>query len=175
MAIGERRHWMISFRAIFWFSCLALLSTVHVQPVCAGPTSVAVWEFDNNSITAAADAEGLQQTLSEQVLVELSKVPGIKLVERSQLDKVLEEQQLGASELVEDEERLQLGRIIGAQRMVFGSFIAAPGQVRADLRVVEVETGMTKMTETATSANLDGIVEAVRKASARIAKKLAAE
>ena len=55
---------------------------------------------------------------------------------------VLEELNLGTSGLISESTRLEIGRIIGARSMVFGSYIVINNIMRMDLRKVEVETGL---------------------------------
>lgn len=119
----------------------------HAEP--RQPT-IAVWDFDNASVLSSAHLNYLRSALSEMLLNDLAQSSGIRLVERVRLREVLEEQKLGASELTSQDTRLRLGRIAGAGTMVFGSYMAMGGQIRVDVRVVDVETSLIKLTEQAT-------------------------
>jgi len=53
----------------------------------------------------------------------------------------LEELNLGTTSLVDESTRLQIGRIVQAQLMVFGGYQVIADHMRLDLRLVEVQTG----------------------------------
>jgi TolB-like protein len=116
--------------------------------------SLAVWDFDNNSM-AGGDLDYLSKASSEMLLANLAQNPSIHLVERVNLRQALEEQHLGSSELASEESRLKLGRIAGANHMAFGSYVAMAGMVRIDVRVVDVETSLVKFSENAITAPQD--------------------
>ena len=63
------------------------------------------------------------------------------MVERERLILALEELKLGSSALADPSTRLQIGRIVGARYMVFGTYMIISGLMRLDLRLVDVETG----------------------------------
>jgi curli biogenesis system outer membrane secretion channel CsgG len=128
---------------------LGLCGTLAAAPAAR---TIAVWSFDNNSMAASGELDFLRQSLADTLLAEFAKEPGLRLVEREQLQKVLEEQKLASSELVSEADRLKLGRIAGATHMAFGSFMEMGGQVRIDVRVVEVETSLVKASADATTS-----------------------
>ncbi len=45
------------------------------------------------------------------------------MVERADLKKVLEEQQLSLTGITDDRKALELGRLMSARRLIYGSFI----------------------------------------------------
>lgn len=67
-------------------------------------------------------------------------MPGLPVVERQRLKDLLAEQKVSASELADDDARVRLGRIVGAQRMVFGGYFVLAGQVQVHARVVDSAT-----------------------------------
>jgi curli biogenesis system outer membrane secretion channel CsgG len=86
--------------------------------------------------TTNALAVGLQQML----LTELSQNSNLRVVERSLLREVLEEQNLGASGRVDAQTAARIGRLVGARYAVAGAFMEA-GAFRMDARIIDVETG----------------------------------
>lgn len=134
----------VSGKTSFAIILLCVSSSVQARSL-----TLAVWDFDNASVSGS-DVEYLRHALSEMLLANLANTPGIRLVERIHLREALEEQKLAASELVGEEERLRLGRIAGANTMVFGSYMVIGDQVRIDLRAVDVETSLTRWTDDAT-------------------------
>lgn len=108
-------------------------------------TAVAVWDFENVSPPTQSQAQDLQleylrRSLSESMTQSLIKIPGLKLVDRLQLRRVMAELSLGADSLADQDTRLKVGRVTGAQCMLFGSFLAMADQVRVDLRLVDTQT-----------------------------------
>jgi curli biogenesis system outer membrane secretion channel CsgG len=67
---------------------------------------------------------------------------------------------------------LRLGRIIGAEQMVFGAFQMVGAVQRVDLRLVDVSTGRILRTAsgTAGAADLNGWLQATDQAAAELLK-----
>jgi curli biogenesis system outer membrane secretion channel CsgG len=101
---------------------------------------IAVWDMEDLSPMGDGrpDLGGL---LSARVIETLKEKSSYDVVERERLSLVLEEQNLGTSELADESTRLRLGRLVGAQLMIFGGYQVIGGQMRLDIRLVEVETG----------------------------------
>lgn len=78
-----------------------------------------------------------------------------RVVERAQLDKVLEELKLNRSEVVDPATAQRIGKMIGARYMVVGSFQVFEGQMRLNARMVRVETGeiVSAMSQTGTASD----------------------
>jgi curli biogenesis system outer membrane secretion channel CsgG len=75
------------------------------------------------------------------------------VVERERLLLALQELNLATTSLTDESTRLQIGRIVGAQLMIFGGYQVIVDKMRLDLRLVEVESGsILKAAEKTTSA-----------------------
>jgi curli biogenesis system outer membrane secretion channel CsgG len=131
---------------------------------------LAVWDFDNNS-PPGGELDYLGKSFSELLLTRLASAPNIRLVEREHLRQVLEEQHLSASQLSSEETRLKLGRLAGANHMVFGNYLAVGNQIRIDVRVVEVETTLTKLSENQVTT-IQGSENAVQTIAQSISTKI---
>lgn len=114
----------------------------------ARPT-VAVMFFDNNVFTAnARDYDGLGKGIADFLVTELAANPGIRVVERAQVQKLVDEQKLVAGSQVDRATAVRIGRLIGAQHVIFGGYMAdAKGNFRIDARAVGVEQGVVEYTE----------------------------
>ena len=64
----------------------------------------------------------------------------MRVVERSQLNALIAEQDLGAAGRVDPETAARVGRIVGAKFMVLGGFVDWFGDFRLDARIVDCET-----------------------------------
>jgi TolB-like protein len=111
---------------------------VPVRGWGAGPRRVAVLYFDN---AGNPELAMLRLGLAQMMISDLSGAQGIVVVERQRLNEVLAELELQTSAKVNPETAGQVGRILGAERLVLGSYFEFMGTLRVDARVVEVETG----------------------------------
>jgi eukaryotic-like serine/threonine-protein kinase len=64
-----------------------------------------------------------------------------RIVERNQLDKVIKELELNRTASVDSSTAQKLGRLIGAQYLVLGSFQVFEGEILINARLLRVETG----------------------------------
>jgi curli biogenesis system outer membrane secretion channel CsgG len=117
------------------------------------PGAVAVWDLENLSPVEPNPAD-LGELLSAQVIDTLGESGGFNVVERQRLLLVLEELNIGSSDIADASTRLRVGKIVGAKFMVFGSYFVMDSTMRLDLRMVEVETGkILKAAERTVSGN----------------------
>lgn len=154
---------------------IGLSWAVWAQSALAAGSTVVVWDFDNNTVgpmhTIQA-AEPLSRLLPEVLLANLSKLPEVSVVERVRLREILEELKLGTSQLSSEETRLRLGRILGARNMVFGEYVLLAGMVRADIRLVEVETARILLSEPI-FGDERSIIDGTQSSAEKIARQLA--
>jgi len=145
---------------------LLLCSCAPKPAVIERELTIAVWDLDNVSPGTGARPD-LGQLLSAQVIDALSKKDHVTLVERERLVRILEELHLGAASLADEATRLKLGRLAGARWMVFGGYQVIGGQMRLDLRMVEVETGRVRkaLQKTTADTSITGLTETARKAA----------
>jgi curli biogenesis system outer membrane secretion channel CsgG len=149
--------------------CLALMGLFFIG--CAGPqvvkeTSVAVWDLENLSSMKSGYPD-LSEHLSARVIEAIKAKSDYNVVERERLLLVLDELNLGTSMLVDEATRLKLGRMVGARLMVFGGYLVFAGQMRLDLRLVDVETGSVIKTaeKTVSATELTGWLKAAENAA----------
>jgi TolB-like protein len=109
----------------------------------AQPT-LGVLDFDNNSLTDCERLEPLRKGLAQMFTSELSQLQGLRLVERADLNRVIEEMKLAQAGLIDEKTAQQVGKLVGAQHLLLGGFVYLPNKkIRIDSRIVEVETGRT--------------------------------
>ncbi|MEK7728186.1 MAG: CsgG/HfaB family protein [candidate division KSB1 bacterium] len=125
------RRWLCSS-----LLCLAL-------PLSA-QTTLAVLNFDNNSIAERARLQPLCNGLSQMFTSALSQVQQLRLVERTQLTRLIDEMKLTQAGVIDGPTAQQVGKLLGAQQVLLGSFVYLPNKkLRLDARLVQVETGLT--------------------------------
>lgn len=124
------------------FGCANKLKTeFHVK-------SVAIWAPEPLGLQSVIQAD-FAELMASEVIEKFKYSSRYDVVEREKFMKILEEQQLGNSNLADERFRLRLGRMIGTQLMVFGVFQVLGNTMRFDLRMVDVASGRIVSTGTA--------------------------
>ena len=119
----------------------------------AGKRTLAVLYFENNSLAKKAEMEPLRIGLADMFITEFAKIEQFQVVERSQLQQIFEEMKLGQSGMLDGNSAQQVGKLLGAQNLLLGSFMNMfDGKLRIDIRIVEVETGLTLKAEEETGS-----------------------
>jgi len=133
---------------------VALAGAAFVAPLEAavaqgGKPTVAIMYFNNNVFTKdARDYDGLSKGVADFLITEMSSNPSIRVVERDQVQRLIDEQKLVGGGQVDRETAVKVGKLLGAQHMIFGGFMADPkGNFRIDARAVNVETGAIEFTD----------------------------
>ena len=139
---------------LFRFAALALAGAGLVAPLAAaaaqaGRPTVAIMYFNNNVFTKdARDYDGLSKGVADFLITEMSSNSSIRVVERDQVQRLIDEQKLVGAGQVDRETAVKVGKLLGAQHMIFGGFMADPkGNFRIDARAVNVETGAIEFTD----------------------------
>ena len=114
--------------------------------------TVAVMYFTNGAIGAAhVELEPLRKGIADMLVTELSGNPRIRVVERDQLQKLLDEQNLSRTDNIDPATAVKLGRVLGAGHMIFGTYVTDfKNNMRLDVRAVDVETSRIVYAETVT-------------------------
>jgi TolB-like protein len=111
--------------------------------------TVAVMYFTNSALIGNADYAPLSKGMAEMLITELSRNPGIRVVERDRLQELLAEQNLSAGGRVDRETAVRVGKVLGAGHMLMGTFVIDPREnMRIDVRAVNTETSEIEYVET---------------------------
>ena len=115
------------------------------------PNTVAVlpWTY----LGAADSLRPLERGLAHLLVTDLAKVGSLRLLERERVQALVDELELGAGARTEARTAARSGRLLGAERVVQGSFGEAPrGRgVRLDANAVTTTSGRVAATGTATN------------------------
>jgi TolB-like protein len=127
----------------------ALVVTLLLSSVAAAASpTVAVMPFRDLSGGKGSIGEAIRETVTS----DLKDVPGLKIIERGNIDKVLAEQNLQASRAdLDPTSSVKVGKLLGATLIVTGAYQRAEKSVRLTARFVKVETG-----EIVGTAKVDG-------------------
>jgi TolB-like protein len=151
-------------------AALALVATSVLSQADTRPT-VAVLPFTNSAIGASnAELAPLSKGIADLLLIDLAQNTGIRVVERENLSRIIEEQNLARDGRVDDATAARLGKLLGAKHMVTGSFVTDNrGNMRVSLRSIDSETGQVVWTHTEpgkTEEFLDIVAKAGKAANA---------
>jgi len=102
--------------------------------------TIAILYFENKG--QKAELNPLQKGLAEMVITDLAKVKSLKVVERIRLQEMMQEMNLGESDLVDQRTAPRLGKLLGAYRLVKGSFFELTNdKLNIDAFVARTRTG----------------------------------
>jgi TolB-like protein len=130
------------WRRLTWTLGLA----VALAPAALGAQDsrpgIAVLPFENGG-SYGQDKENfdaLERGIAGMLISELQQNNGARLVDRSETQRLLDEQNLGKDGRVDAATAAKIGKLVGAKYMVMGNFIDFYGKFRVDARLVNVET-----------------------------------
>ncbi|MBM84377.1 MAG: hypothetical protein CMJ78_27805 [Planctomycetaceae bacterium] len=115
--------------------------------------------------------ESMQAGIGEFLQATLSAFPDIKLVDREDLDAVLAEQELALSGITDRATAARIGKIVGAKRFIYGSFIQSNSKISIIARLADTETATILHTEIA-DGTADDIGATLEKLSMRLARSM---
>lgn len=104
----------------------------------------AVMEFKAGVGISQADVDGISA-----IFITYFRPAGYTMVERTQIDRVIDEQGFQRSRLTESQ-MVRIGQILNVSKIVIGDVNVVMGQYNVDVRVINVESGTIAATEGAT-------------------------
>ena len=107
--------------------------------LCVNAKTIAISYFDNSSGDAKYNA--LSKGIADMLITDLSKIKGVTIVEREKLEKLIQEIKLGQSKYFDPTTAQKLGKGLGAQNILTGSFYILDNTIRMDARLIDVQTG----------------------------------
>lgn len=104
----------------------------------------AVMEFKAGAGISQADVDGISA-----IFITYFRPAGYTMVERTQIDRVIDEQGFQRSRLTESQ-MVRIGQILNVSKIVIGDVNVVMGQYNVDVRVINVQSGTIAATEGAT-------------------------
>lgn len=92
--------------------------------------------------------------LLDKLITEFVHLNRFKVIERSQLEKILQEQKLGLTGIIDASTAVEVGKTAGVDAVVFGSIASDKRAVTIDARLVDTETAEIITSRDAFSKNL---------------------
>lgn len=100
--------------------------------------SIAIMDFQNTS--GKANLDYLQQAIPEALITRLAESGELNIVERTRLVDAIEEMKLGMTGVVDQDAAAQIGKAVGANAILVGSFIEISYVIRLNARLIDVQT-----------------------------------
>ena len=122
-------------------AALLLVILVGVLPSMshAQARRVAVLDFAN--ATGDPTVEPIGPAIAETLTTKLHSLRALHLVERDRLYRLLQEQGLQQTDLVDPSRAVHVGKLLGAERVVLGTYVKLGDSVRVTARFVDTATG----------------------------------
>ena len=133
---------MLSFRKLFLSA--ALIATLAV----IGKETVIIF----NPLKQDGKITG-EEILNDIISAELSCTDGIKMVERNELNKLLNEKSLSTNGMLTTQEVNSIGTLLGADYFISGSIRKQEKKWLIFIKTISVETGVVKMKYFSTPEN----------------------
>ena len=113
--------------AVLALAAVGLAAPLGAVVAQTGRPTVAIMYFNNNVFTKdARDYDGLSKGVADFLITEMSSNSSIRVVERDQVQRLIDEQKLVGADQVDRETAVKVGKLLGAQHMIFGGFMADP-------------------------------------------------
>jgi CHAT domain-containing protein/TolA-binding protein len=132
-----------------------------------------VWIMDFKS-SGQSLREGEEKLIACGIMEGLLGRSRVHVVERSLLDKLLEELKLGSSRLADPSGALSLGKIMAARVILSGQIRYAGGQTQVAVRIIDTETGEVAAALNEVFASTASATIIAEKMSSGVLSKLAA-
>ncbi len=101
--------------------------------------SLAVLKFKNQS--SSSEYNPWEMGLSSMLMTDLLKIGVFKIVSRERMKEILKEQQLGLTGIVDTTTAQEIGKVLGAEYILMGTFIEFKGTLRIEAQIFHVEKG----------------------------------
>ncbi|OHD57522.1 MAG: hypothetical protein A2014_04740 [Spirochaetes bacterium GWF1_49_6] len=104
-----------------------------------GKDVISVMYFDNT--TGNKNFEWLRKAIADMLISDISESSEIEVVERENLQKIIEEQKLSLAGLVDEDQAIKIGQMLNAKKMIYGAFVISGNDVRIDGKITDTESG----------------------------------
>ncbi len=149
-----------------------LNSNQKVPAKSANAIRLMVLYFENSS--GDASLAGLSKGLADMLITDLSKFYMLQVVERDRLESILQEQDLSNTSRFDAATAVRIGKILGAEALLTGSYFEMAGNLRIDARIFDVETSAILKSEGVTGTS-DKFFELEKELTSKILSGLSVE
>lgn len=121
------------------------------------------------------ETEDMGKIVAEWFITALVKVGRFEVVERSMLQKIIEEQKLALSGLVDASTATQLGKVLGVKIVITGSVMKLQNITEINARIIDVESASIITAESVRSSSTTSLQQLVVQMSEKIIKNFPLE
>ena len=104
--------------------------------------NIGIKEFTN-----ATQQQDLEKTITEIFITAFGKSGAFNVIERQQLEKVLDEFELSQSGIIDTSTAKEIGQLTGVEAIVTGTVSQMGNNQRVDARVIDISTGRVVIAE----------------------------
>ena len=134
-----------------------VLTEEVAQDIAEGKKTVAILDFEGRGISEMEAA-----TLTDRLMSEMVNTDAVIMVERNQMDEILQEQGFQQSGCTTAECAAEVGALLGVENMVSGSFGKLGNTYTIDSKMFSVETGATIRSVSKTyKGEVDGLLPVI--------------
>lgn len=123
--------------------------------------SIAIMNFESNE-----EAKNLVSSVTDKLITQLVNLRRFRVIERSALDKIMQEQKLGMTGFVDEEMAVKVGKLAGADVIILGRINLEPSFAKVMARGIDTETSELIVAKEADSKstsiqNIERLVEQI--------------
>ena len=149
-----------------------LLVCLLLCPAAAYPeynkTKIAVLDFELKG--EGYETEDMGEIVAEWFITALVREGRFDVIERSLLNKVLEEQKLSVSGIIDESTATELGKLLGVKVIISGSVLKITSAMEVNARIIDVETASIIAAENVRSTTAARLKDLVDQMSVKIMK-----
>lgn len=160
------------FMKLYYESRKEFTGSYEVERPDPGMKTLAVIDFKNRSIDKKEQYDPMELGFADLVINRLNNTTDMKVIERERIKWILEEIKLQDEHNMEG--AVRLGKQLGVQTVLMGSFIVVKGDIWLGARLVKVETSEILFSDEI-KGDLDDFFELIDELSNKIAAKIDAE
>jgi hypothetical protein len=147
----------LSVFSIVWGQTPGTQTTLNAETaaqLAEGKQTVAILDFEGRGINQMEAA-----TLTDRLMSEMVSTEAVIMVERNQMNEILQEQGLQQAGCTSSECAAEVGALLGVQNMVSGAFGKLGNTYTVDAKMFSVETGATIRSSSKThKGDVDGLL-----------------
>jgi TolB-like protein len=136
-------------------------------------TRIAVLDFQIQG--TGFETEDMGKIVAEWLITALVQEGRFDVIERRLLEKVLREQNLGASGVVDTQSASKLGKVLGARIVISGTVIKLSNLTEVNTRLIDVQTGSILAAEKVTSETAMRLAKLINLMATKIIKNFPLE
>lgn len=121
---------LFCFFAVFYFNSISYANTVRI----------AVLPFIN--ISQDKNYEWISKGFSESLTSAFAQTGKFVVIERNQIQQLLTEQTFQQSSYVDEKSSVEIGKILGVDKLIIGSYQVFSGNISVNSRVVDIKTAV---------------------------------